>query len=300
MSEIVTRQVDGITILDLPKSLLDMPRGSKDGGTLNRVVTELLASGRNKIVLNLSQVVGYCTSTGLSELIWSLKTMRQRGGQLKLSNLPPSMQAVLKFGHVLKAFDIHDDEASAIQSFQSAARETISQPVMREVDGITVLDVPKDVPKPDVPKSDVPKSDVPKSIDDEASAIQSFKSAASETISQLVMREVDGITVLDVPKSIMEISRTSPDCGKLRKLVQESLDRGRKKIILNLSHVGYSSHTALGELVATFTTIRNCGGHLKLSNVPPNFRAGLEITHLLPIFDIHDDEATAIQSFKST
>jgi len=290
MSEIVTRQVDGITILDLPKSLLDMPRGSKDRGTLNRVVTELLASGRNKIVLNLSQVVGDCTFTGLSELIWSLKTMRQRGGQLKLSNLPPSMQAVLKFGHVLKAFDIHDDEASAIQSFQSAARETISQPVMREVDGITVLDVPKDVPK----------SDVPKSIDGEAGAIQSFQSAARETISQLVMREVDGITVLDVPKSIMEISRTSPDCGKLRKLVQESLNRGRKKIILNLSHVGYSSHTALGELVATFTTIRNCGGHLKLSNVPPNFRAGLELTHLLPIFDIHDDEATAIQSFKST
>jgi len=295
MSEIVTRQVDGITILDLPKSLLDMPRGSKDRGMLNRVVTELLASGRNKIVLNLSQVVGYCTSTGLSELILSLKTMRQSGGQLKLSNLPPSMQAVLKFGHVLKAFDIHDDEASAIQSFQSAARETISQPVMREVDGITVLDVPKDVPKPDVPKSDVPKS-----IDGEAGAIQSFQSAARETISQLVMREVDGITVLDVPKSIMEISRTSPDCGKLRKLVQESLNRGRKKIILNLSHVGYSSHTALGELVATFTTIRNCGGHLKLSNVPPNFRAGLELTHLLPIFDIHDDEAAAIQSFKST
>ena len=295
MSEIVTRQVDGITILDLPKSLLDMPRGSKDGGTLNRVVTELLASGRNKIVLNLSQVVGDCTFTGLSELIWSLKTMRQRGGQLKLSNLPPSVQAGLKFWHVLKVFDIHDDEASAIQSFQSAARETISQPVMRKGDGITVPDVPKDVPK-----SDVPKPDVPKSIDGEAGAIQSFQSAASETISQLVMREVDGITVLDVPKSIMEISRTSEDRGKLRKLVKESLDRGRKKIILNLSHVGYSSHTALGELVATFTTIRNCGGHLKLSNVPPNFRAGLEITHLLPIFDIHDDEATAIQSFKST
>jgi anti-sigma B factor antagonist len=290
MSEIVTRQVDGITILDLPKSLLDMPRGSKDGGTLNRVVTELLASGRNKIVLNLSQVVGDCTFTGLSELIWSLKTMRERGGQLKLSNLPPSVQAGLKFWHVLKVFDIHDDEASAIQSFQSAASETISQPVMRKGDGITVPDVPKDVPK----------SDVPKSIDGEAGAIQSFQSAASETISQLVMREVDGITVLDVPKSIMEISRTSPDCGKLRKLVKESLDRGRKKIILNLSHVGYSSHTALGELIATFTTIRNCGGHLKLSNVPPNFRAGLEITHLLPIFDIHDDEATAIQSFKST
>lgn len=117
MSEIVTRQVDGITILDLPKSLLDMPRDSKDRGTLNRVVTELLDGGRNKIVLNLSQVAGYCKSTGMSELIWGLKTMRERGGQLKLSNVPHSVRAGLEFSHLLKIFDIHEDEASAVQSF---------------------------------------------------------------------------------------------------------------------------------------------------------------------------------------
>jgi anti-sigma B factor antagonist len=243
MPEIVTRQVDGITVLDIPHSLLNMPRDSKDRGTLNRVVTELLDGGRNKIVLNLSQVVGYCTSTGLSELIWGLKTMRARSGQLKLSNVPPSVRAGLEFTRALKLFDLHDDEAAAIQSFQSAP---------------------------------------------------------SETISQLAMREVSGITVLDIPKSIMEISRTSEECGKLLKLVHESLDRGRKNVVLNLSQVGYSSHTALGELVAAFTTIRNQGGHLKLSNVPPTFRAGLEITHLLPIFDIYDDEAAAIHSFQST
>jgi len=119
MSEIVTRQVNGITVLDIPKSLLDMPRGSNDRGKLNRVATELLDSGRYKIVLNLSQVVGYCTHTGLGELCWILKTMRNRGGQLKLSNVPPSVRAGLQFTHVLKIFDIHDDEASAIQSFKS-------------------------------------------------------------------------------------------------------------------------------------------------------------------------------------
>ena len=119
-------------------------------------------------------------------------------------------------------------------------------------------------------------------------------------MSEIVMRQVDGITVLDIPKSAMEISRTSEERGKLLNLVHESLGHGRKNIVLNLSQVGYSSHTALGELVAALTTIRNQGGHLKLSNVPPNFRAGLELTHLLPIFDIHDDEAAAIQSFKST
>jgi anti-anti-sigma factor len=119
-------------------------------------------------------------------------------------------------------------------------------------------------------------------------------------MSQIVMRQVDGITVLDISKSFMDVSRTSEERPRLHELVTESLDSGRNKIVLNLSQVGYCSHTALGELIRTFNAIRNRRGHLKLSNVPPSFRAGLEITHLLPIFDIHDDEASAIRSFKST
>jgi anti-sigma B factor antagonist len=113
------------------------------------------------------------------------------------------------------------------------------------------------------------------------------------------MRQVDGITVLDISKSFMDVSRTSEERPKLHELVTESLDNGHNKIVLNLSQVGYCSHTALGELIRTFNTIRNRGGHLKLSNVPPSLRAGLELTHTLKIFDIHEDEAGAIQSFQS-
>jgi anti-sigma B factor antagonist len=118
-------------------------------------------------------------------------------------------------------------------------------------------------------------------------------------MSEIVMRQVDGITVLDITKSFMQISRTSEERPKLHQLVTESLDSGRNKIVLNVSQVGYSSHTALGELIRVFKTIRERGGHLKLSNVPPTLRAGLELTRTLKIFDIYDDEAAAIQSFKS-
>jgi len=96
MSEIVTRQADGITILDIPKSLLNLPKRSEDRGELNRVITEMLDAGHNKIVLDLSPVTGYCTPAGLSELIWALKTMHQGKGQLKLSNVPPSVRAGLE------------------------------------------------------------------------------------------------------------------------------------------------------------------------------------------------------------
>jgi anti-sigma B factor antagonist len=117
---------------------------------------------------------------------------------------------------------------------------------------------------------------------------------------EIVMRQVDGITVLDITRYFMEISRTSDERTKLHQLVTESLDSGRNKIVLNVSQVGYCSNTALGELIRVFKTIRERGGRLKLSNVPPTLRAGLELTRTLKLFDLYDDEAAAIQSFKST
>jgi anti-anti-sigma regulatory factor len=44
-------------------------------------------------------------------------------------------------------------------------------------------------------------------------------------------------------------------------------------------------------------SVRDCGGQLKLSNVQPRVRQVLQITYLLKIFDIDEDEASAIQSF---
>jgi anti-anti-sigma factor len=119
-------------------------------------------------------------------------------------------------------------------------------------------------------------------------------------MSEIVMRQVDGITVLDITKSFMQISRTSEERPKLHQLVTESLDSGRNKIVLNMSQVVYCSNTAFGEVIAAFKTIRSRGGHLKLSNVPPSVRAQMELSHLLKLFDIYDDEAASIQSFKST
>ena len=118
-------------------------------------------------------------------------------------------------------------------------------------------------------------------------------------MSKILMRQVDGITVLDVTRSFMEISRTGEQRGELLQLVAESLDRGHKNILLNMSQVVHCSNTALGELIRVFNTLRNRGGRLKLSNLPPSVRASLEMTHLIKAFEIYDDEPAALVSFQS-
>jgi anti-sigma B factor antagonist len=55
--------------------------------------------------------------------------------------------------------------------------------------------------------------------------------------------------------------------------------------------------SGIGELISRFTTTKNSGGHLKLLKVPKKIKDLLMITKLLTVFEIHEDETTAINSF---
>src|SRR5207245_9878631 len=83
----------------------------------------------------------------------------------------------------------------------------------------------------------------------------------------------------------------------LRDLVRNLISEGNKKILLNLRNVDYIDSSGLGELVSAFTSMRSQGGELKLLNLTKRVRALLQITKLLTVFDITDDEATSVKSF---
>ena len=83
----------------------------------------------------------------------------------------------------------------------------------------------------------------------------------------------------------------------LRDVVRELVDQGNNKILLNLHEVGYVDSSGLGELVKTYTTVRNQGGQLKLLNPSKRVSDLLQMTKLAKVFEIEADEASAIQSF---
>ena len=79
--------------------------------------------------------------------------------------------------------------------------------------------------------------------------------------------------------------------------VRDLLSKGQKKILLNLGDVNYIDSSGIGELVSAFTTVRNQGGELKLLNLTKKVHDLLQITKLYTVFDVKDDEATAVKSF---
>ena len=106
-------------------------------------------------------------------------------------------------------------------------------------------------------------------------------------------REVARITILDIHGRIV----LGDEIGALRDAVRAFVAAGKKKIILNLAGVDYIDSSGVGELVGSFTTVRNAGGELKLLNLTQKVHDVLYVTKLYTVFDIKDDEFTAVRSF---
>jgi anti-sigma B factor antagonist len=106
-------------------------------------------------------------------------------------------------------------------------------------------------------------------------------------------RQVDGVTIVDLSGRIT----LGEGSVVLRDTIKDLLGKGQKKILLNLGDVSYIDSSGIGELVSAFTSVRNQGGELKLLNLTKKVHDLLQITKLYTVFDVKDDEATAIAAF---
>jgi anti-sigma B factor antagonist len=109
----------------------------------------------------------------------------------------------------------------------------------------------------------------------------------------IIPREVSHVTILDITGRIV----LGQEIGDLRDAIRGLISEGKKKLILNLAGVDYIDSSGVGELVGCFTTVRNSGGELKLLNLTQKVHDVLHVTKLYTVFDIKDDEFTAVKSF---
>ena len=107
-----TRQVDGVTILDL-SGRITLGEGSVQ---LRDAVRDLISKGSKRILLNLAEV-NYIDSSGIGELVSAFTSVRNQGGELKLLKLTKKVHDLLQITKLYTVFDIKDDEAAAVASF---------------------------------------------------------------------------------------------------------------------------------------------------------------------------------------
>ena len=107
-------------------------------------------------------------------------------------------------------------------------------------------------------------------------------------------RQAGDVTVLDMSGKIT----IGEGSVALRTAIRRLLEEGKKRILLTLAGVSYIDSSGIGELVSSYTAINKEGGQLKLLNLTQKIKDLLTITKLLTVFDVYENEADALNSFK--
>jgi len=106
-------------------------------------------------------------------------------------------------------------------------------------------------------------------------------------------RHSDLIVILDLDGNI----RLGEGSADLHEALRLLVEKGNKKILLNLADVSHIDSSGLGEIVSGYTTLHNAGGELKLFNLSDRVHELMTMTKLLTVFDVYDNESEAIDSF---
>jgi anti-sigma B factor antagonist len=107
-------------------------------------------------------------------------------------------------------------------------------------------------------------------------------------------RQAGDVTILDMSGEV----RIGQGSIALRDVIRKLTGEGKTKLLLNLGGVNYVDSSGIGELIANYTTVTRLGGQLKLLNLTERIQNLLVITKLLTVFDVYEDEETALKSFQ--
>jgi len=106
------RQVGDVTILDV-SGKITIGVGDVQ---VRDAVHMALGQGARNLVLNLKNVTTI-DSAGVGELVSAYTTVTNRGGKLKLVNLPSKVNDILQITQLITVFEVYDSEPEALESF---------------------------------------------------------------------------------------------------------------------------------------------------------------------------------------
>jgi len=110
---------------------------------------------------------------------------------------------------------------------------------------------------------------------------------------EIQQRDREGITIQDLKGRLT----VGDEVSRFRDQLQKLINSGHRNIVLQMADVDYIDSTGLGALVMAYTSMQKAGGKIKLLNLS---RRGIELlvmTKLTTIFEVFDDEQSAINSF---
>lgn len=101
-----------------------------------------------------------------------------------------------------------------------------------------------------------------------------------------------GVTIVRIEGQLIVGNRQ-----ELKTLIQEGLDRGERKFMIDCSQTGYIDSSGLGALVTLAKKVRELGGDLRIAGLNEDLRSLFELTKLDTLFHISPTAAEALAGF---
>lgn len=90
-----------------------------------------------------------------------------------------------------------------------------------------------------------------------------------------------------------------PETDTLNERINTKLSEDRLKIVLNLKHINWMSSLGIGALLRCLRDVRDAGGDLRLTGLSDKIKDVFEITKLIGVIQIFDNDVEAVESFKN-
>lgn len=105
-------------------------------------------------------------------------------------------------------------------------------------------------------------------------------------------QEASGVTVVTVEGQLIVANRQD-----LKQVIQDALDNGARKFVLDFGPTAYIDSSGLGALVSINRKVREQGGELRLAGLNEDLRSLFELTKLDTLFVIADSATQALERF---
>jgi anti-sigma B factor antagonist len=111
--------------------------------------------------------------------------------------------------------------------------------------------------------------------------------------SQIAERVEGDVVILDVQGRM----GLSTDQGRLIHTIQQLLDLGRSKIVLNLTALPHLDSSGLSEIIDGHSAARRVNANLKLCCITPRIAELLTVTKLIDVLQVYGSEPEAVSGF---
>jgi len=112
---------------------------------------------------------------------------------------------------------------------------------------------------------------------------------------EVSIRRDGDLTILSLAGKILG----GHESDELRRELDRILERGDRRLLVDLRDVPWMNSAGLGILLSAYSRMKETGGTIRFSGAGDRVRGILKTTKLLTVLEVHDDEESGIQSFRS-